>query len=238
MAFLAGYLLEKSLSIDNLFIFALIFNHYMIPTRVRAKTLLFGIIVALLLRGTMIVLGSALLNEFHWVIYIFAGFLIYSGFTMFFSHDEDKKLSSLPSRALAKIIPLTNEFKGTQLFVRRQGKLWATPVFVAMMVIAFMDLLFAVDSIPAVFAVTREPFLVFAANLFALLGLRSLYFLLEGMMVKFLYLESALSFIMVFIGLKMLLSETAWAISTPVSLLFIVSIIGFAVIISFFKQKR
>lgn len=237
ISFITGYLLEKSLSVDNLFVFAIIFHQYAVPEHLRPRALLWGVIGALILRAIMIAVGAQLLAQYHWVLYVFALFLIWTGIQL--ARDKgDEEINPMPERLIRRFIPVSDSFRGNALTVVEQGKRIATPMFIVIAVIAFMDVMFALDSIPAIFAVTREPFLVLAANVFALLGLRSLYFVLQGMMDKFIYLKPALAFIMVFIGIKMMLVGSAWEIPTAVSLLVLLTTMTIAVIASIIKQKN
>ncbi|MDC5855782.1 TerC/Alx family metal homeostasis membrane protein [Vibrio europaeus] len=237
VSFITGYLLEKSLSVDNLFVFAIIFHQYAVPEHLRPRALLWGVIGALILRAIMIAVGSQLLAQYHWVLYVFALFLIWTGIQL--ARDKgDEEINPLPERLIRRFIPVSESYRGNALTVVEQGKRIATPMFIVIAVIAFMDVMFALDSIPAIFAVTREPFLVLAANVFALLGLRSLYFVLQGMMDKFIYLKPALSFIMVFIGIKMMLVGSEWEIPTVVSLLVLLTTMTIAVIASIIKQRN
>ncbi|PMJ89841.1 TerC/Alx family metal homeostasis membrane protein [Vibrio sp. 10N.261.55.A7] len=231
VAFLTGYLLEKSLSIDNLFVFAIIFHQYKVPEHLRPRALLWGVIGALVLRGVMIVVGAQLLEAYHWLLYVFAVFLIWTGVQL--ARDSgDEHLNPLPEKIIRRFAQVTDGFRGNALTVTENGRRYVTPMMIVIGVIAFMDIMFALDSIPAIFAVTREPFLVLAANVFALLGLRSLYFVLQGMMEKFVYLKPALSFIMVFIGIKMMLVGTQWEIPTVLSLLVLLTTMLVAVVAS------
>ncbi|WP_165314219.1 TerC/Alx family metal homeostasis membrane protein [Vibrio ziniensis] len=237
ISFITGYLLEKSLSVDNLFMFAVIFHQYNVPEHLRPRALLWGVVGALLLRAIMIVLGSELLSHYHWVMYLFAAFLIWTGFQLMGSSNEQETINPMPERLMRKVIPVTNDFKGQMLFHQSKQGWVATPMLVVIAVIAFMDVMFALDSIPAIFAVTQEPFLVLAANVFALLGLRSLYFVLQGMMDKFIYLKPALSFIMLFIGVKMILVGSEWEIPTYISLFVLLGTMTVAVVCSLLKQR-
>ncbi|MCG9657020.1 Inner membrane protein alx [Vibrio mediterranei] len=237
VSFLTGYLLEKSLSVDNLFVFAIIFHQYAVPQHLRPRALLWGVIGALVLRAIMISVGAQLLAEFHWVMYLFAAFLIWTGIKLAKDSSEDE-VNPLPERVIRKLVPVTDDFHGNKLSIIENGKRVFTPMLVVIGVIAFMDIMFALDSIPAIFAVTREPFLVLAANVFALLGLRSLYFVLEGMMNRFVYLKPALSFIMIFIGVKMALVGSAWEIPTWVSLSVILVTMTVATVASLYREKR
>ncbi|MFA0086763.1 TerC/Alx family metal homeostasis membrane protein [Vibrio sp. 10N.261.51.F12] len=237
VAFLTGYLLEKSLSIDNLFVFAIIFHQYAVPEHLRPRALLWGVIGALILRAIMIGVGAQLLAQFHWVMYLFAAFLIWTGIQLARDKGEDE-INPLPERVIRRLFTVSDDYRGNRLSVIENGKRIFTPMFIVIGVIAFMDVLFALDSIPAIFAVTREPFLVLAANVFALLGLRSLYFVLEGMMNRFVYLKPALSFVMVFIGIKMVLVGTAWAIPTWVSLSVILITMFIATFASLYHERN
>ncbi|MCW8345630.1 TerC/Alx family metal homeostasis membrane protein [Vibrio sp. ZSDZ65] len=237
VAFLTGYLLEKSLSIDNLFVFAIIFHQYTVPVHLRPRALLWGVIGALVLRAIMIGVGAQLLAQFHWVMYLFAAFLIWTGIQLARDHGEDE-INPLPERIIRRLFTVSDDYRENKLSVIENGKRVFTPMFIVIGVIAFMDVLFALDSIPAIFAVTREPFLVLAANVFALLGLRSLYFVLEGMMNRFVYLKPALSFVMIFIGIKMLLVGSAWAIPTWVSLSVILVTMLLATLASLYHERN
>ncbi|WP_417882833.1 TerC/Alx family metal homeostasis membrane protein [Vibrio rumoiensis] len=238
-AFLTGYLLEKSLSVDNLFVFALIFGRFAVPQELRPRVLLWGVMGALVLRAMMIAIGAELLEAFHWVLYLFAFFLIWTGYQLSKPEsDDEEEMNSFPERMVRKLFRVTEGYQGTKLFTRDNLGLMVTPLLVVVAVIAMTDVLFALDSIPAIFAVTQEPFLVLTANVFALLGLRSLYFVLEGMLDKFVYLRPALAFIMIFIGIKMLLIGTPWAIPTMVSLLVLLTTMMLAVLASIMKEKK
>ncbi|NAX31132.1 TerC/Alx family metal homeostasis membrane protein, partial [Vibrio sp. V37_P2S8PM304] len=217
VSFITGYLLEKSLSVDNLFVFAIIFHQYSVPESLRPRALLWGVVGALCLRALMIAVGAQLLADYHWLLYVFAAFLIWTGIQLAIDKGEEE-LSPMPEKLIRKFAQVSSDFRGNALWTKEQGTWMVTPMMIVVVVIAFMDVMFALDSIPAIFAVTREPFLVLAANVFALLGLRSLYFVLQGMMDKFIYLKPALAFIMMFIGVKMLLVGTQWEIPTVLSL--------------------
>ncbi|ERB64377.1 TerC/Alx family metal homeostasis membrane protein [Vibrio coralliilyticus OCN008] len=237
VSFITGYLLEKSLSVDNLFVFAIIFHQYLVPEHLRPRALLWGVIGALVLRAIMIAVGAQLLAQYHWILYVFALFLIWTGVQLARDKGEDE-VNPLPEKLIRKWANVTDDFRGNALVVVEQGKRVLTPMAIVIGVIAFMDVMFALDSIPAIFAVTQEPFLVLAANVFALLGLRSLYFVLQGMMDKFIYLKPALSFIMIFIGIKMMLVGSPWEIPTPLSLAVLLMTMSIAVVASVVKQKR
>jgi tellurite resistance protein TerC len=208
MEFLGGYLMEKALSVDNLFVFALIFSLFGVPRLYQHRVLFWGVLGALILRGVFVAAGAALFSRFAWVIYVFGAFLVFTGVKLALQretqiHPENNSLLKLVRR----FVPVTSDFEGERFFIRRAGQIMATPLLLVLVVVETTDVVFAVDSIPAVFGITRDPFLVYTSNVFALLGLRALFFLLSGAMVKFHYLSLALSAILVFIGAKMLVSE-------------------------------
>ncbi|WP_162048147.1 TerC/Alx family metal homeostasis membrane protein [Vibrio taketomensis] len=238
VSFVTGYLLEKSLSVDNLFVFAIIFHQYAVPEHLRPRALLWGVIGALVLRAIMIAVGAQLLAQYHWILYLFAAFLIWTGIQLARDKGEEEEVNPLPEKIIRKFAKVTDGYRGNSLTVVENGVRCVTPMMIVIGVIAFMDVMFALDSIPAIFAVTQEPFLVLAANVFALLGLRSLYFVLQGMMDKFIYLKPALSFIMIFIGIKMCLVGSAWEIPTAVSLLVLLATMTIAVVASVIKQRK
>ncbi|GAL15521.1 integral membrane protein TerC [Vibrio astriarenae] len=191
-----------------------------------------------MLRAIMIAIGAQLLSTYHWVLYLFAAFLIWTGIQLAREKDHEDEVNNVAERLIRKVIPVSDNFQGNQLFTRENQRLMATPMLLVVGVIAVMDVMFALDSIPAIFAVTQEPFLVLAANVFALLGLRSLYFVLQAMLDKFVYLKPALSIIMIFIGIKMVLVDSAYAIPTPWSLGFLVTVMSIAVIGSVLHQRK
>ncbi|WP_140120984.1 TerC/Alx family metal homeostasis membrane protein [Vibrio parahaemolyticus] len=238
VSFLTGYLLEKSLSVDNLFVFAIIFAQYKVPEHLRPRALLWGVIGALLLRVIMIAVGAQLLAQYHWVLYLFAAFLIWTGIKLARDKGEEEEVNPYPEQVIRKLLPVTDDYQGNHMFLKQAGTWVATPMLIVVGVIAVMDVMFALDSIPAIFAVTREPFLVLAANVFALLGLRSLYFVLQAMLDKFVYLKPALSVIMMFIGVKMLLVGTEYEIPTIWSLTFLILVMTSAVVASVYKNKE
>ncbi|MGI9659880.1 MAG: TerC/Alx family metal homeostasis membrane protein [Gaiellaceae bacterium] len=206
--YLAGLLIEKSLSIDNLFVFALIFASLAVPAAVEVRVLLFGIAAAIVLRALFIFGGAALLDALHWTLYLFGAFLVATGVRMATHRSETiQPQRNIALRALRRLMPVSREYHGPKLFVRVDGVRTATPVLVALVLVATFDVAFAVDSIPAIFAITRDTFIVFAANAFSLLGLASLFFLLLGMMERFRYLKYGLAAILVLIGTKMLVSD-------------------------------
>jgi tellurite resistance protein TerC len=208
--YITGYLIELSLSIDNIFVIAIIFAAFRIPHKYQHRVLFWGIIGAIVFRGLMIFFGVLLINRFHWVTYLFGAFLIFTAMRMLFKKDDaefDPK-HSLPYRIISKIIPTTSHMDGKEFFHRKEnGKNYATPLFVALLVIEIMDVVFAVDSVPAILAITSDPFLVFSSNIFAILGLRSMYFFLANMIKKFAYVEYSLIAILTFVGVKMLIAR-------------------------------
>jgi tellurite resistance protein TerC len=206
LQFVTGYLLEWSLSVDNIFVIALIFAYLKIPTLYQYRVLFWGIVGAIVLRGLMIAAGTALLAQFDWMFYVFGAVLLVSALRMLRNDDEDRDFgSSFPARLVRRFIPVTEHLDRARFFVRRDGRLYATPLFVALIMVELTDVVFAVDSIPAILAVTRDPFLVFTSNAFAILGLRSLYFAVAGLMSMFRYLRYSLVLILAFVGVKMLL---------------------------------
>lgn len=211
MKFITGYLIELSLSVDNIFVIAIIFASFKIPQKYQHRVLFWGIIGAVVFRGLMIFFGVMLINKFTWTTYLFGAFLLFTAIKMLFSGDDDEDFHPKDSfiyKALGKVIPITSEFDKERFFIlTEKGKKAATPLFVALIVIEVMDVLFAVDSVPAILAITSDPFLVFSSNIFAILGLRSMYFFLANMLAKFSYLEYSLIAILSFVGLKMLLHD-------------------------------
>lgn len=207
--YITGYLIELSLSIDNIFVIAIIFSAFKIPQKYQHRVLFWGILGAIFFRGLMIYFGVLIIHRFAWTTYIFGAFLIYTALKMLFTGDdhpfEPKK--SFVYKALKKIIPITNHIDSEHFFVKRRHVTAATPLFVALVVIEVMDVIFAVDSVPAILAITHDPFLVFSSNIFAILGLRSMYFFLANMLEKFSYLEYSLIIILTFVGVKMILQD-------------------------------
>jgi tellurite resistance protein TerC len=206
--FLTGYLIEKSLSVDNIFVFVLLFSFFKVPDEYRHRVLFWGVIGALIMRAIFIAVGAVLISKFHWIIYLFGAFLVYTGYKMFKKsaadiHPEDNPLV----KWFVKRGKVTSEYHGKKFFVNINGKNLTTPLFLCLLSVEFTDLIFAVDSIPAIFAITNDPFIVYTSNVFAILGLRSLYFALEGVITKFPYLRYGLAIILIFIGIKMLLVD-------------------------------
>jgi tellurite resistance protein TerC len=236
--FLTGYLVEKSLSIDNIFVIALIFSYFAVPAIQQHRVLFWGILGALAMRAAFILAGAALLEAFHWIIYVFGAFLIVTGLKMALVRDAEIHPENNPVlRLVRRLVPVTPDYRGGHFFVRENGKLWATPLFLVLMLVETTDLIFAVDSIPAIFAVTTDPFLVYTSNIFAILGLRSLYFLLAGVMLKFVYLKLGLAAILVFVGTKMTIVDL-YKIPSFVSLLVIAALLALAIGASFWKTRN
>jgi len=205
--FFAGYITEYSLSVDNLFVFLVIMSTFAVPRIHQHKVLLIGIVIALVMRGAFIALGAAVIHRFSWVFYLFGAFLIYTAWKLATNKEDEEEefKENALLRVLRRMLPVTQEYHGAKSFVRLDGKLWVTPMFIVMFAIGSTDLLFALDSIPAIFGLTQEPFLVFTANAFALMGLRQLYFLIGGLLTKLVYLSVGLSVILGFIGVKLIL---------------------------------
>ena len=238
----AGFLIEKSLSVDNVFVWAVIFAFFKVPREYQFRVLFWGIFGALVLRAVFIFAGVSLIENFEWVLYVFGAFLLYTAFTIA-RHDEQQLVDYNRNVAMIlvrKIVPTTDEYDGQKLFTRRNGKRVATPLFAVLILIEATDVVFAVDSVPAVLAVSREPFLVFASNAFAILGLRSLYFLLGGMQGKFRYLNVGLGVILGFVGVKMLLIGKPFEVHLPtfVSLGVIAAVLAVSVGASLWVDRR
>jgi tellurite resistance protein TerC len=238
LQFLTGYLIEKSLSVDNIFVFVLIFSYFSVPAEYQHRVLFWGILGALVMRALFIAIGAALLETFHWVIFIFGGFLIWTGIRMAYHQDEEINPASNPLiRFFKRIMPITPQYEGQRFFVHKAGVLMATPLFIVLLLVESTDLLFALDSIPAIFSITRDPFLVYTSNVFAILGLRAMYFLLAGVMDKFRYLKIGLAVILVYVGFKMVISEW-YHIPTAISLGIIFIVLTVSVLTSLWKTRR
>jgi TerC family integral membrane protein len=236
--FLTGYLIEYSLSMDNIFVFVLIFTHFRVPPRAQHRVLVWGIIGALIMRGTMILFGIALVRRFHFVLYIFGLFLLITALRMLFSkHPALDFRETRVMRFCRRILPITHEFHNQDFKVRVDGRWMLTPLALTMIVIEITDLAFAVDSIPAIFAITQDPFIVYTSNICAILGLRSLYFLLAGLMNRFIYLRTGLALVLGFVGLKMITAEYL-PFPRVVSLGIIVLILGVTIWLSMLKTKN
>ena len=238
LAFFTGYLIEKSLSVDNIFVFVLIFSYFAVPAAYQHRVLFWGIIGAVIMRGLLIAAGAVLLKEFHWIIYIFGGFLIFTGVKMALHRNEEIHPERNPIvRLFWRFIPVTEQYEGEKFFIRRAGRVIATPLFLVLLLVESTDLIFAVDSIPAIFAVTSDPFIVYTSNVFAILGLRSLYFVFAGMMHKFVYLKLGLSVVLCFVGTKMVLADV-YKIPVGISLGVLATVLAVAVIASLMRAQR
>ena len=239
LEFVTGYLVEEALSVDNLFVFLLLFSYFKVPPEQERTVLLWGIVGALIMRGVFIATGVALVNRFHWILYVFGVFLLYSGFKLM-TESEDKEVD--PSRnpvlrLCRKFLPVTDAYEGNKFLVRRDARLFATPLFVVLIVVETTDILFATDSIPAILAITRDPFIVYTSNVFAILGLRSLYFALAGLMKLFHYLNYGLAVVLIFIGAKMILS-VKYVIPTWATLVVIATVLASSVVASVLFPKK
>ncbi len=236
--YLAGYLLEKSLSVDNVFVFALIFSYFAVPTRYQYRVLFWGVVGALVLRGVFVLVGAELLERYDWMIYVFGVFLVYTGIRMALHRDAEVHPERNPVlRVVRRLVPMTHDFQDEKFFVRKAGKLFATPLFAVIVIVGTTDVVFAVDSIPAIFAITSSSFVVWSANAFAVLGLRPLYFMLAGMMERFVYLQAGLSVVLVFVGVKFLISDLVGKVPIWVSLPFIVTAVSVSILASLWKTR-
>lgn len=240
LEFLTGYVVEKSLSVDNIFVFVMVFAYFAIPTKYQHRVLFYGILGALVFRAIFIAMGSALM-QFHWVIYLFGGFLIITGIKMFFAHsDEIEPEKNFLIRIFRRFMPVSAKLDGKNFLAKIDGRWHATPLLIALLFLEATDIIFAVDSVPAIFAITSEPMIVFTSNIFAILGLRSMYFMLAGVIDKFWLLKYGLAIVLVFVGLKMVWLNDAFGGKFPISysLLFIVSVIAATIVASLLFPKK
>ena len=237
LEYYTGYLIELSLSVDNLFVFILIFQYFAVPAELQPRVLKWGIVGAIVMRAIMIGLGALLLARFTWIIYVFGGILVWTGIRMYRGGDERVEPEKNPIIRIArKVLPVTPAYEGQAFLVRTHKGWYATPLLLVVLFVEWSDLVFAIDSIPAIFAVTRDPFIVYSSNVFAILGLRALFFVLAGAMDRFVHLKAGVAAILVFVGIKMLIS--GWFhISTPVSLAVIVLFLGTAIWASLRQQE-
>lgn len=246
LVFLTGYLIEKSLSVDNIFVFVMIFSYFAVPPKYQHRVLFWGILGALLMRASLIFSGVELIKRFHWVIWIFGGFLILTGIKMAVSDDERIEPEKNPVLNLfRRFFPISATYDGQRFFTRQHGVLMATPLFLVLIMVETTDVVFALDSIPAIFAITHDPFLIYTSNVFAILGLRSLYFVLAGVVHKFHYLRLGLSVVLSFVGVKMLLPDvskwalgTSYSIPTAVSLGVVALVITVSIVASLIRAQR
>ena len=239
LEFLTGYLIEYSLSVDNIFVFVLIFSAFKVPAKYQHRVLFWGILGALIMRGAMIALGVVLISRFHWIIYGFGAFLVFAGIRMFFSDEEDTVdlENNTVLRLVRRLVPVTDGYREQKFVVREGGRRMVTPLFLVLVLIEVTDVIFAVDSIPAIFAITQDPFIVYTSNIFAILGLRSLYFLLAGIIDRFIYLRYGLAVVLTFVGVKMLLVDV-FHIPTIVSLGVIVGTLAVSIIASLLSHRH
>jgi tellurite resistance protein TerC len=238
LEFTAGYLIEKALSVDNIFVFLLLFGSFRVPPAYQHRVLVWGILGALVMRGIFIAAGAALLATFHWIIYVFGALLVVTGIKMLRAGDEPMHPERNPLyRLFARVVPSVPEYHGPRFWVRIDGRRVATPLLLVLIAIESSDLVFAVDSIPAIFAVTRDPFIVFTSNIFAILGLRSMFFLLAGVMHRFHYLKTGLALVLAFVGAKML-TAGFYPIPIAVSLAVVAALIGGAILLSLLVPPR
>lgn len=238
LEFFTGYVIEKSLSVDNLFVFLMIFQYFSTPAEYQHRVLFWGILGALILRAIFIAAGSALLAQFHWMIYVFGAFLVFTGIKMFLQGDEKLEPNRNPVvRLFERWVPMTREYHGQRFMIRTNGQTRATLLLLVLIVIETTDVIFAVDSIPAIFAVTQDSFIVYTSNIFAILGLRALYFMLAGVMQMFVYLKFGLSLVLCFVGAKMLLSDI-YKIPIGASLAVIGTILLLSIFASWWSQRK
>ncbi len=239
LEFVTGYLIEESLSVDNLFVFILLFRYFKVPPEQERTVLFWGIIGALFMRGTFILAGVALVRRFHWILYLFGAFLVYTGFKLLGEGEEDQidPSKNFVLKLARRFIPVTHEYQGQKFFLRREGKSFATPLFIVLLVVETTDILFATDSIPAILAISHDPFIVYTSNVFAILGLRSLFFALSGLMKLFHYLNYGLAVVLMFIGAKMLISAR-YQIPTWVALAVIAVVLACSVLASVLFPKE
>ena len=238
LEFLTGYVIEKSLSVDNLFVFLMVFQYFNTPTEYQHRVLFWGILGALILRAVFIAMGSALLSNFHWMIYVFGAFLVVTGIKMYLQGDEKIEPEKNPVvRLFERWVPISKVYDGQKFFIRRDGKTYATLLMLVLIVVETTDVIFAVDSIPAIFAITQDPFIVYTSNVFAILGLRALYFMLAGVMEMFTYLKVGLSVVLCFVGAKMMLVDV-YKIPIGVSLSVIGGVLLLSILASWVLQPK
>ncbi|HST72883.1 TerC family protein [Kocuria sp. U4B] len=231
--YFSGYLIEKSLAVDNVFVWAIVFSHFAVPRAFQHRVLFLGVLGALVLRGVFIAAGAVLIQHFSWILYVFAAFLLYTGWRMIRQrHEHLDPEASTVLRGFRRFVPMTEAYHGQRLLVRRDGVLLATPLLAVLVLIEVTDVVFAVDSIPAIFAVTEEVFLVFTANAFAILGLRAMYFLLADLIHRFVYLKIGLALVLIWVGIKMLLKIDVFYIPTSISLAVVATIITVSILAS------
>lgn len=239
MQYFAGYLIEKSLAVDNVFVWAMIFSYFAVPREYQHRVLFYGVVGALVFRAIFIGAGSALIASYAWVLYIFGAFLILTGIKMMKQRNEHFDVSNSKTLKLfRRFVRTTDEYEGQKFLTRKNGVLFATPLLAVLVLVEVTDIIFAVDSIPAIFAITQEPFLVFASNALAILGLRAMYFLLADLMHRFIYLKIGLSLVLVFVGIKMIVGHAFFKIPTAISLGVVVVLIAVSVIASLVSTRE
>ncbi len=239
LEFLTGYLIEYALSVDNIFVFVLIFSYFKVAPQYQHKVLFWGIMGALVMRAFMILAGVKLVTRFEWLIYVFGAFLIFTGIKLALQKEGDLEPHENPLvRWFRRLMPVTKDYENGHFFVLRDGKKWATPLFIVLLMVESTDLIFAIDSIPAIIGISKDPFIIYTSNVFAILGLRSLYFALAGLMGLFHYLKLGLSLILMFVGVKMLLSHSAYKIPIGLSLGVIVTVLAASIILSLMRPRH
>lgn len=238
MEYLTGYLLEKTLAMDNIFVFVMIFNYFAVPVEYQKRVLVYGVLGAIILRAVMILLGALLIAKFHWVLYVFGAFLLITGIKMFIFADHTPDLASNPVlKWLKNHLRITHDFHGDKFWITQQGARWFTPMFLVLVLIELSDVIFAMDSIPAIFAITDDPFIVFTSNIFAILGLRALYFLLADMAARFHLLKFGLALVLMFVGIKMLIVDW-FKVPVAISLAVILAVLGTSILLSLIASKK
>jgi tellurite resistance protein TerC len=237
MEYLTGYLLEKTLAMDNIFVFVMLFSYFAVPIEYQKRVLVYGVLGAIILRALMILLGAWLIAQFHWVLYLFGAFLLITGIKMFIFADHEPNLAKNPLlKWLRSHVRITDDYHGDKFWIIEKGVRWFTPMFLVLVLVEFSDVIFAMDSIPAIFAITSDPFIVFTSNIFAILGLRALYFLLADMAERFHLLKYGLAVILIFVGAKMLIVDW-FKIPVAVSLGVVISVLGMSILLSLLATR-
>lgn len=238
MEYLTGYLLEKTLAMDNIFVFVMIFSYFAVPLEYQKRILVYGVLGAIILRALMILIGAWLIAQFHWVLYVFGAFLLITGIKMFVFADHEPNLATNPLlKWLRQHVRITDKYHADKFWITKNGGRWFTPMFLVLVLIEFSDVIFAMDSIPAIFAITNDPFIVFTSNIFAILGLRALYFLLADMAERFHLLKFGLALVLIFVGIKMLIVEW-FKIPVAVSLGVVVAVLGTSMLLSLLATRK
>jgi tellurite resistance protein TerC len=239
LQYYAGYVIEKSLAVDNVFVWAMIFTYFAVPREYQHRVLFYGVLGALVFRGIFIAAGSWLIASFAWILLVFGAFLIFTGIKMLIQRDEHIDIEkSRTLRLFRRLVPMTDTYSGQKFWIRQHGRLLATPLLAVVVVVEITDIIFAVDSIPAIFAITQEPFLVFSSNALAILGLRAMYFLLADLMHRFIYLKLGLSLVLVWVGIKMIISHLWFKIPTALSLGVVIALIATAIVASLMATRK